>query len=183
MEIPTSEPQALQAGDTLRWRISLPDFPASDGWALAYRLVNGAGSIAITATPDGDAHTVLVDATTSAAWPAGSYTAVRTVTRAGERHTLAPITLTVRPDYASATSADARTPARRALDDLRAALAQWLATSGAVQDYQIAGRSMRFATVDEIQKRITLAERQVAAEAAALGERAPSTPRRVLVRF
>ena len=40
MDIATAEPALLQAGDTLRWRIALPDYPASDGWALAYRLIN-----------------------------------------------------------------------------------------------------------------------------------------------
>ena len=79
---------------------------------------------------------------------------------------------------------DARSTARRALADLRAALARWLSSNGVVAEYEIAGRRMRFASAEDIRKRISLAENEVAREdaeqrlAAGLGGR-----RRVMVRF
>lgn len=183
MEPQTTEPALLQAGDTLRWRITLPDFPASDGWTLAYRLINAAATISIVAVADGDAHLVEVPAATSAAYPPGAYTGNRTVTRGTDRFTLAPWSPRVLPDLATALATDARGPAQRALDDLRAALLKWLASSGQVQEYEIAGRKMRFASMDEINKRITLAQREAAAEAAAAGLSSAAGRRRVLVRF
>lgn len=45
--IPTCEPDALTAGTTWRWDITLPDHPPSDGWTLAYYL-RGAGTLDIT---------------------------------------------------------------------------------------------------------------------------------------
>lgn len=183
MELATTEPALLQAGDTLRWRITLPAYPASDGWVLSYRLINAATTITIAAVADGDAHLVEIAAATSAAYLAGQYTANRTVTRGSDRYTLAPLRLRVLPDLASAAASDTRGPAQRALDDLRAALLKWLASSGQVQEYEIAGRKMRFASMDEISKRIALAQREAASEAAATGMATSTGRRRVLVRF
>ena len=37
MNIATTEPSSLTAGDTATWLKSLPDYPATDGWALETR--------------------------------------------------------------------------------------------------------------------------------------------------
>ena len=71
MDIATAEPALLQAGDTIRWRITLPAYPASDGWVLAYRLINAATTITIAAVADGDDHLAEIAAATSAAYPPG----------------------------------------------------------------------------------------------------------------
>ena len=44
-QTPTTEPASLQAGDTLRWQRTLPDYPASEGWVLSYRLINAQGKL------------------------------------------------------------------------------------------------------------------------------------------
>ena len=88
------------------------------------------------------------------------------------------------PDLTSAQPTDARSEARRALDDLRAALRRWLASQGTVAEYEIAGRRMRFASAEDILKRIHLAEAEVARELQ--DERAASglaPRRRLLVRY
>ena len=72
-DIPTTEPAAVNAGDTVRWRRALADYPASAGWALTYTLLNAAGKITITASAQGDDHLVSVPAATSAGWAAGDY--------------------------------------------------------------------------------------------------------------
>lgn len=182
---PTTEPAFIQAGDTTTWQKALPDYPASAGWVLSYRLINSAGAIDITAAASGDDHLITIPAATTAAYPAGTYTWVATVTLAAERYTLGRGTVTVQPDLAAQPAGfDARSTAQKALDDLRAALLRWLSTSGHVQEYEIAGRRMRFTTAADIQARIGLAEREVARENAAL-RMAAGLPaaNRIYVRF
>lgn len=183
--IPTTEPAYLQAGDTIQWQRMLPEYPAGDGWALAYRLINATTRLDVVASADGDAHLVTISAATSAAYAAGEYTWTAFVTRAGERFTVGQGRVAIRPDLAAqAAGFDARSEAQRALDDLRSALLKWLSTSGHVQEYEIAGRRMRFASADDIRARLAIAQREVANETAAQRIAAgQSTGRRVLVRF
>lgn len=181
-QTPTTEPASIQAGDTITWQRTLPDHPASDGWQLSYRLINAAARIDIVAAADGDAHLVTIAAATSAAYAPGAYTWLASATRSAERYTVGQGEVTVKADWAAAPgNADARSPAARALADLRAALLKWLATSGQVQEYEIAGRRMRFATAPEIRERIRIAEAEVNREALAFGGQPPA--RRVVVRF
>ena len=102
-----------------------------------------------------------------------------------DRYTIGQGRTTIRPDLANqAAGFDARTEAQRAQDDLRSALLKWLSTSGHVQEYEIAGRRMRFSTADEIRARMAIAQREVANETAAQRIAAgQTTGRRVLVRF
>jgi hypothetical protein len=183
--IPTTEPAFLQAGDTLTWQRSLPDYPASASWVLTYRLINAAGKIDITAAASGDDHLVTVAAATSAAYAAGDYEWTAYVTKATERYTIGSGRVTIRPDLAAkAAGFEARSVARKALADLRAALSAWLTSNGAIQEYEIAGRRMKFAGADDIRKRISIAEREVAREDAADRIAAGlDAGRRVLVRF
>lgn len=181
-QTPTFEPATIQAGDTVRWQRDLSDYPASDGWVLNYRLINAAVKIDVVATAEGDSHLIVISAATCAAYAAGEYTWVATVTRAGERYTVGQGTITIKPDWAAAsTGADARTPAAKALADLRSALLQWLSTSGHVSEYEIAGRRMRFASAQDIRERIAIAEREVARESTVASGQTGA--RRVLVRF
>lgn len=166
--IPTTEPSYIQAGDTLTWSKSLPDYPASAGWSLGYRLINAQAKIDITATASGDDHLVTIAAATTAAYAAGVYTWVAHVTLATDRYTIGKGSVTVQPDLAAQSAGfEARSTAKKALDDLRAALLAWLAGGGHVQEYEIAGRRMRFASAADIQARIGIAEREVARETAA----------------
>jgi len=34
--IPTKEPLTIRAGDTIKWKRSIDDYKASDGWTLKY---------------------------------------------------------------------------------------------------------------------------------------------------
>jgi len=183
MDSTNTIPAVLQAGDSLNWRRSLQAYTATDGWTLHYRLVNATTTIDITATADGDDHLVAIPASTSAGYAAGDYTAVEYVTKGADRATLGQTALTIKPDIpAMGAGFDARTPAQRALADLRAALNRWLSTQGHVSEYEIAGRRMRFANVGEIRSRIALAEQEVAREQAAQpGAKPPA--RRLLVRY
>lgn len=142
--IPTREPSEITAGDTVTWSKSLADYPASAGWVLKYRLINAAAKIDITASASGDDHLVAVSAASSAGWAAGSYTWQSYVTKAAERYTLETGSLAIKPDLAAqAGGFDTRTPSRKTLDLLDAAMVEH-GSSAWTQEYEIAGRRMKF---------------------------------------
>lgn len=177
-------PASAMAGDTLSWRKILPDYPAS-AWTLTYSLINVGSKITITGTDDGDEHVLSASAATTAAWAAGDYNWVATVSDGTDRHTVDSGRITIKADIvAQLGGLDARTAARRALDDLRSALATWISSKGHVQSYMVDGTSMTFASAADLRARISILEREVAREEAA--ERLAAglgSGRRVLVRF
>lgn len=183
MDIPSSEPAAVQAGDTVKWQRTLSDYPASAGWVLSYRLINAAGKIDIGTTAAGDDHLVSVTAVTSAAWTAGDYDWVAQVANSGERYTVGSGRITIRPDLAAqAAGYDTRSTAKKLLDAVEAVLAN--RATRADLEYEIAGRRMKsMAHADLLAARDKL-KREVAQEAAAARLAAGlSVGRRVLVRF
>jgi hypothetical protein len=185
MEIPTSEPSVVTAGDTLTWRITLDDYPASAGWVLAYRLLNAAGNINITAAASGADHLVSIPAATSANWAAGDYRFTAWVTKSAERYTIKSGNLTVRPNVAALTTLDDRSPERRALEALQAAYITYLSNDqGHVAEYEIAGRKMKFRSAAEIWMQIERLKIEVSKQDTAdrLAAGLP-TRRRLLVRF
>lgn len=181
---PTTEPAAITAGDSFTWQKTLADYPAGT-WTLKYRFINAAGKIDITAAASGSDHAVTVAAATTAAYASGDYTWQAYVTSGAVRHTVASGRVTVKPNLAAQLAGfEARSTARKALDDTRAALATWISSNGQVQEYQIAGRVMKYSSIADIQGRIQLLEREVAREEAAEKLAAGlQPPRRVLVRF
>lgn len=144
----TVEPVAVRAGDTLSWRKSLGEYPASSSWVLTYTLINSLAKITIAASADGDDHLVIVPAATSANYTAGRYSWVSHVTKAAERHTIATGVMEVLPNLAAATTYDNRTPARQALDDVEAALRTY-GTKAWMETYTVGGRSQKFRSIDE----------------------------------
>lgn len=178
--VSTTEPTQLPAGDTAKWLRQLPNWMASDGWALTYTLVNGDHRHAITATPQGDDHLINVPAATTATWAPGPYTWRAQVSKAGEVYTIGTGTLQVQPSFATAT--DARTHAAKVL----AAVESYLENPAnlAASEYEIAGRSLKRHTLPEL---LALRDRyraESAREAAAQRHAAGLAPRgRIAVRF
>lgn len=126
MATPTTtatEPHTHRAGDTLTWRRTVADYPATDGWALAYTLLSPtADKITLTATASGPDYLISVAAAATAAWPPGPRTWVARVTKGAEVHTICTGTLNVLPDLTAATTYDGRSHARKMLDAIEAAL-------------------------------------------------------------
>lgn len=184
--IPTTEPSVITAGDSVAWRIDLADYPAGDGWALAYRLINADANIDIASSADGDVHAVSVSAATTATWTAGEYQWVSFVTGgSSERYTLETGQITIKPDLAAIVGAyDTRTSTEKTLETLRTLLHSYLTTSGHINETEVDGTRVRFNSADDIRKRIALLELEVAKEkqAAALASGLP-TKNRVFVRF
>lgn len=147
--VPLREPASVVAGDSITWQRSLPDYPAIEGWVLSYRLINAAGKIDIAAGSLGADHLVDVDAATSAAWVAGTYTWQAAVTKGAQRVTVGNGTVVVKPDLAAqAAGFDTRSSAKKTLDLLDAAMAAH-GSQAWTQEYEIAGRRMKYRSPGE----------------------------------
>jgi hypothetical protein len=143
--VASTEPTRVTAGDTVAWSKSLPDYPASAGWVLAYTLINSASKITFSSTASGDEHAISVAAATTAAWAAGAYTWVATVTKAAERYTVGQGSITIAPNLAAATTYDTRSSARKTLDAVNTAMESYGAKAY-MQAFEIAGRKQQFHT-------------------------------------
>lgn len=145
----TREPAEVTAGDTVTWSKSLSDYSAAESWVLHYRLINAAGKIDITASASGVDHLVSETAATTADWAAGTYTWQAYVTKAAERYTVGSGSLIVKPDLAAeAAGYDTRSTAKKTLDLLDAAMVSHGASAW-TQEYEIAGRRMKFVSASD----------------------------------
>ena len=115
-----TEPRSIIAGDTVKWTRTLADYPASAGWALTYDLVNAQHRYTIAATASGNAHAVVIAATTTESYAAGSYDWRARVTNAEEVYTVGTGRVTVAPSFGAAV--DGRTHARRTLEAIEAVI-------------------------------------------------------------
>lgn len=168
IDIPTTEPARVRAGDTVTWRKSFADYPASAGWTLYYRLINAAGKFDITATADGDTHLVSVPKATTDDWTAGDYTLLAWVADGTDRVSLPTGRITVQPDLAAqAAGYDSRTQAKKMLDAVDAALLS-LSTGErlAVIEAEVAGRRLKY-DINGLTKLRNLYAAQVRSEEAA----------------
>lgn len=123
--IPAVEPSIIIAGDTIPWTKSVPNYPASEGWALTYafRLENGAGSENVASTPVGNDFAVTMAKTVTAKMKAGVWRWAAYVTKASERFQVGMGATTVTPNLEALDSnADLRSSAKRAYDN---ALVAW----------------------------------------------------------
>lgn len=160
----------LVAGETLNYRATVAQYPASDGWAL--RLVmnprSGGAVITINSMADGDAHLVRAPADATALWAAGAYGWELWALKAGEQYRIDAGQLEVLPGLLSASGGvDTRSQAEQALAAIEATLAG--KASSAVQSYQINGRHLSSYSIGELVKLRELYRREVASERRAAG--------------
>lgn len=147
--VPTSEPAQLRAGDTATWLLSLPDYPAGDGWGIAYTAVKAGTKITFASAADGDDHRISVPPATTAAWSPGTYNWQARISNGTDAHTLRSGAWEILPDFAAATAAglDARSHAEKTL----AAIEAWIENhDSAVAEYEIAGRRMKYIPIAEL---------------------------------
>jgi hypothetical protein len=182
--IPTQEPSSVNAGDTVRWQKTLPNHPATDGWALRYTFINGAAKFTLQSAPGGAqaAHTLEASASTTALWSPGEYDWICRAELGAEAYTVATGRTTVAPDAANQLVLDKRSQARRTLDAIEATIEG--RASSATAEYEINGRRMRYIPISEL---FTLRDRyraEVAREDAARAIAAGGLDsRRIYVRF
>ncbi len=123
-DIPTKEPTQLRAGDTIKWKKTLDDYPAGGSeWVLKYALRGTAGVIDITASADGTDHLVSVDPTTSTAYASGHYDVLGFVEKGSERYSVFAGRMEILPDLETeGSSYDGRTHVKKVLDKIEAVL-------------------------------------------------------------
>ncbi len=85
VEIATIEPASIVIGDTVKWKKSLSNYKASDGWTLKY-VLKDVNTINITASASGDDYSIEISAATTAAWSAGTYFWRSYVEKAAEKY-------------------------------------------------------------------------------------------------
>ena len=181
--IPTTEPVTLIAGDTAQWCITLPNYPASEGWALFYTLITSAEHYTFGSVPSGDAHLVTVAASTTANWAPDRYTWRCQAKKDAEVFTVGSGRLTLQGPFTDSDEAsDIRSHARKTLDAVEAYLENPNNLTSAM--YEIAGRKLQRLSIPDL---LTLRSRYQAEvareEAAALVGRGLPDRRRVFVRF
>jgi hypothetical protein len=121
--VPDIEPAEIFAGDSVTWKISLGDYPAS-AWTLKYALVTAGKLVTVTSAASGTDHLVTITAATTAGYPTGEYS-WRSYVEGGtsERYQVGTGVLNVRENYALAADGyDARSWAKITLDAIRARL-------------------------------------------------------------
>lgn len=147
--IPTQEPTQVIAGDSWQWDIAYGDYPASDGWALAYAfrgptdLDTGSGDV----TVDADGWQVRIPATVTNL-TAGPYRLIGYVTKGTERFTVYDAALLVLPN--PVTAVNAQSHAERTLAVIDAAIEGRLTAD--IESYQIHGRSVSKIPMSELVK-------------------------------
>lgn len=177
--------QELIAGDTLDFDVSVPDYPATAGYTLTYRLIPRAAgtAIEITASANGADYAVEVGASTTATWSAGEYTWASYVTLAGARYTIDQGQITIKANPATlAAGTDTRSEAAIALAAIRAVIANRATLDQ--QEYTIGGRSLKRTPMADLIMLLRHYEAEVAREEAD-ARYARGLPRnnKLLVRF
>lgn len=185
LTVQTSVPGSVTAGDTIQWKITLADYPASDGWVLKYRLINAAGKIDIVSTAEGDDHAINVTASASTSWAAGTYDYQAYVDGvSSQRKTVETGSIKIMPNLANeAAGFDNRTASRKLLDQLDSDMAAY-GRKAYTQEYEYAGRRMKFLNPGEFLSFRDKVRAEVAREeAAARISRGEDAGRKVFVRF
>lgn len=183
------EPGDMIAGDTLTWKRSFANYPASAGWTLAYVLNSPTQRIVVSPgdiTADGDAFSVAIPSSETKTWAPGTYQWLAVVQLAAadpvpaQRFTVALGRINIAFDLLDATAPqDTRTQNEIALANIDAMLAG-TASSG-VEEYNIAGRMLRRYGLPELRALRSDFASRVRQERADRGEY--QRPRTVAVHF
>lgn len=150
MTIATNSPLEIISGDTVQWTRNFTDYPASSSWVLTYVLINSTHKISITAAASGADHLVTLAAAVTAAYNAGTYDWQAYVTKTTERYKVDSGIIVVKPNFATATTYDARSHAKKVLDAIEAVI-EGRATVDQ-EEYTIGNRSLRRTPLEDLMK-------------------------------
>ncbi len=146
--VATTEPECVRAGETLRWEISLSDYPAST-WTLTYTFTKKDEQFTITATADGDKHSVTVLPAVSGLYEHGKYRYFGQVTDGTNVYTVRQGYLDVQPNLAKFPQGyDDRSHAVKVLEALNAMI-EGKASKDQIA-YSIGGRQLSRLTPTEL---------------------------------
>lgn len=149
LPVNSSEPASIRAGDSARWVLSLPDFPATAGWVVTYTLAKLGAKITIVGVASGDDHEFSPAPATTAAWPPGQYEYQARASDGTDAYTVRTGHIDILSDFAdlAAGGMDTRNHARRTLDALEA----WIeGRDVGVAEYEIGGRRMKYIPIPDL---------------------------------
>jgi hypothetical protein len=176
-------PAQFTAGDSVIWTDTVfADASGGTGDSTTYSLQYVFASlmiapITVASVAQGSGWQTTISKTVSATFVAGDYSWEAQASSSSNRFTIANGRVTVKPDFATVGAGyDGRTKAQIALDQARAAFANFSATGGRVRSYTIGHRSMTFDDLAQIQTQVTYWEIQVESEKNA------ANPRRRFIR-
>lgn len=143
------EPTTFRAGDSVKWNLTLADYPASI-WTLQYVLINAYAKHVFSAAADGDDYAVRIAPADSAKYAAGVYAWHASVTDGTDRYTIRAGAMTVSPDFSNPdiTDLDTRSHAVKMLAAIEAVIEG--RASDAEASYSIGGRSIQFYSPTEL---------------------------------
>lgn len=119
-------PLKFIASETLKWSVSLADYPANDGWALGYEfrsnLGGSTGSFDAAGVANGSAFDVTVASAITAPLLAGLYSYRAFVTKGTEKFFVQTGTAEVSANFSATEAVDSRSIVKKTLDALEAML-------------------------------------------------------------
>jgi hypothetical protein len=176
-----NEPKRITKGDTIAWRESFGNYPASQGWALSYA-IRGPVSLDVNATADHDDFVITINPAQSDTLTQGYYRYQAIVTKGSEVHTVSQDFLLVDPDLSAASvPMEARVSARVIFDAIKAMIA---GTAGqAERMIEIAGRRLENWTPEELRKAYTNWELLAQKEEAQVSLDAGKKRRKIVAQF
>ncbi|MCI0539085.1 MAG: hypothetical protein L0Z50_28085 [Verrucomicrobiales bacterium] len=121
-EIPTSEPLVFFQGDTVKWKKSLADYRASEGWSLQYALTGAAGGRTVSTSASGDDFLATLAAADTLAIQHGEFKLIGFVSKAGERFKVFEGRVTVSANPLTNLDASALSSAETRLERLKTEL-------------------------------------------------------------
>ena len=158
------EPTLIFAGDTVEWTRIEPDYPAP-AWQLEYIAVTSDRQITFFATPSGEEHAVLLSATTTEGWDAGTYRWVAKVMQGITVRTVGSGTWQVVVNLALQKSGyDARSTAQKTVDELEKAYLEAIAGHGLINNYSIGDTLYTFRSAEDIYNLLNFAKAQLSRE-------------------
>jgi hypothetical protein len=150
-QIPLDEPKEFATGETLTWRMTLPDFPPADGWTLTYYLRAVGGGFTQAAAVDGNTFLVTVPSTATTGLTPGPAALQGWVSKGSEKYQIVEMAVTIRqglPSEDVAANYDPRSTAQKLLDAIDAILLDPKMLK--VKMYTIAGRTMEWTSKTDL---------------------------------
>ncbi len=158
----TSIPATIVAGDSYVITLSLPAYPASAGWEIAFA-ANGPGAISKGAAPSGDAHVLTLTAPETGPLEPGRYQyRLRAQKADGTAETFERKGLVVEVDVGAAGPGELQSEAERMLALCKTARENIL--RGEMKMYMIRGRQVMLHSLAEVAKEEAHWRRELAAE-------------------
>jgi hypothetical protein len=145
-------PAYIYAKTSAEWEENLSEYPASS-YSLHFNFRNASSDFQITATADGDIHSIVLTATSTTNWTAGTYqyvAYVQNLTDATERHFIGRGIIEIRADPTADSALDYRSHYEKMVTALKAVL-----EGRAAKDYDaitIAGRSITMMSLKELRE-------------------------------